>query len=188
LREMNTRGAPFTGLLFAGLMVHDDRISVIEFNARFGDPECQSLMMRLEGDLGAALLTAAEGRLQDVALRLLPGSAVTVVLSSGGYPGDFRKGIPITGLEKIEGDAPSDVKVKWALKKIRVKVFHAGTALSDGRLVTDGGRVLAVTAMAPTLEAAVSSAYQAADMIEFEGKHMRRDIGHRALSYLSSSG
>jgi phosphoribosylamine-glycine ligase len=106
------------------------------------------------------------------------------VLTSAGYPGDYRKGIEISGLEKIEGSAPSDAKVKWALEKIRVKVFHAGTAMRDGRLVTDGGRVLAVTAMADTLAQAVASAYQAADMIQFEGKHMRRDIARKALDFL----
>jgi phosphoribosylamine--glycine ligase len=181
LKEMSARGAPFKGLLFPGLMINGDAIHVIEFNARFGDPECQPLMMRFEGDLGALLLAATEGKLADTTVHLSPKSAVTVVLASGGYPGDYRKGLPITGLDKIEGDAPSEAKVRWAMKKVRIKVFHAGTALKDGRLVTDGGRVLAVTAMAPTLELAVASAYEAAAMIEFEGKYLRRDIAHRAL-------
>jgi phosphoribosylamine--glycine ligase len=113
--------------------------------------------------------------------RLVPRSAVTVVLASGGYPGEYRKGLPITGLERIEGGEPSDVKVRWALNKVRTKVFHAGTALRDGKLVTDGGRVVAVTAMADELSAAVDAAYEAAEMIEFEGKHFRRDIARRAL-------
>jgi phosphoribosylamine--glycine ligase len=182
LREMNARGTPFRGVLFAGLMVKEQAISVIEFNARFGDPECQALMMRFEGDLGALLLAVAEGNLKQVSVNLSPRSAACVVLSSAGYPGTYRKGLPITGIEKIEGNAPSDAKVRWAMKKVRVKVFHAGTALKDGQLVTDGGRVLGVTAMAPSLELAVSSAYEAAQMIEFEGKYMRRDIAHRALS------
>ncbi len=187
LAEMRTRGIPFRGLLYAGLMVNGSDVNVVEFNARFGDPECQPLMMRYEGDLGALLLAAAEGRLDDAPVTLSPKSAVTVVLASSGYPGDYRKGLPIAGLEKIEGGEPSEAKIRWAAKKVRVKVFHAGTALKDGQLVTDGGRVLAVTAMAPTLELAVSSAYEAAEMIEFEGKHMRRDIAHRALSRISTT-
>ncbi|HVA81405.1 MAG TPA: phosphoribosylamine--glycine ligase [Candidatus Binataceae bacterium] len=187
LREMATRGTPFSGLLFAGLMVDAGAIKVIEFNARFGDPETEALMMRFESDLAATLLAAAEGRLADVEVRLSPRSAVTVILASGGYPGEYRKGLKINGLDKVEGGTPADFKVDWAMKKIRVKVFHAGTALKDGGLVTDGGRVLAVTAMAPRLESAVAAAYQAADLIEFEGKHLRRDIAHRGLAALRKS-
>ncbi len=108
------------------------------------------------------------------------------MLASGGYPGEYRKGLPISGLERIEGAQASDLKVQWALHKIRVKVFHAGTAMRDGQLVTDGGRVLAASAIAENLKDAVDAAYQAADMIEFEGRHMRRDIARRALSYVSS--
>ncbi|HYB89707.1 MAG TPA: phosphoribosylamine--glycine ligase [Candidatus Binataceae bacterium] len=182
LRAMAARGTPYRGVLYAGLMIDRGRINVIEFNVRFGDPECEALMMRFDGDLAETLLAAAEGRVERTEVRLSPKSAVVVVLASGGYPGDYRKGLPINGLEKFEGGAPSDLKVQWSLKKIRVKVFHAGTAIRDGRLVTDGGRVLAVTAMAPELATAVAAAYQAADMIEFEGKHMRRDIAHRALN------
>ncbi len=183
LHEMAVRGTPFTGLLFAGLMIDGGgEINVIEFNARFGDPETEALMMRFDGDLAATLLAAAEGRIADADVRLSPRSAVTVILASGGYPEAYRKGIPIFGLDRIEGAVPSDLKVQWAMKKIRVKVFHAGTALKNGQLVTDGGRVLAVTAMALNLETAVTAAYQAADMIEFEGKHLRRDIAHRGLA------
>jgi phosphoribosylamine--glycine ligase len=162
-------------------MVDGDRVSVLEFNVRFGDPECQALMMRFEGDFAEALLAVAEGRTRDAAVKLSTRSAVAVVLASGGYPGDYRKGLPISGLEKIDGVEPSEMKVQWALSKTRVKVFHAGTALRDGRLLTDGGRVLAVTAMADGLEHAVAIAYQAADMIEFDGKHLRRDVGHQTL-------
>jgi phosphoribosylamine--glycine ligase len=183
LHEMAVRGTLFTGLLFAGLMIDGGgEINVIEFNARFGDPETEALMMRFDGDLAATLLAAAEGRIADADVRLSPRSAVTVILASGGYPEAYRKGIPIFGLDRIEGAVPSDLKVQWAMKKIRVKVFHAGTALKNGQLVTDGGRVLAVTAMASNLETAVTAAYQAADMIEFEGKHLRRDIAHRGLA------
>lgn len=187
LRTMKARGTEFRGVLFVGLMIDGDRMDVLEFNVRFGDPECQPLMMRFEGDLAQALLAAATGSLdkaQDV-VRFSPRSAAAVVLASGGYPGDYRKGVPITGLERIDGAEPSDLKVKWALDKTRVKVFQAGTALRDGALVTNGGRVLAVTAMAQTLEQALSAAYEGADLIEFEGKHMRRDIGRKALDHLA---
>jgi phosphoribosylamine---glycine ligase len=182
LTAMAARGTPYRGVLYAGLMVSGEHINVIEFNARFGDPECEVLMMRWESDLAEALLAVAERKASGVRVRFSPRSAVTVILASGGYPGDYRKGLPITGLEKIEGAEPSALKVQWALHKSRVKVFHAGTATKDGALVTDGGRVLAVTAMATDLPAAVATAYQAADMIGFEGKHLRRDIAGRALA------
>ncbi len=185
LRVMKARGTPFRGVLFVGLMVDGERINVIEFNVRFGDPESEALMMRFDGDLAETLLACAEGDLAKAATKLSPKSAVTVVLASGGYPGDYRKGIPIFGLEKIEGSAPSDLKVKWAMEKTRVKVFHAGTAMRDGQLVTDGGRVLAVTAVSDTLQKAVVAAYQVADMIEFEGKQLRHDIAGKALAYLA---
>ncbi len=186
LGEMRARGIPYRGVLYAGLIVDDERIKVIEFNVRFGDPECEVLMMRFDGDLAETLLAAVDGRLDGRLFSLSPKSAVTVVLASAGYPGDYRKGMPITGLERIEGAQPSDAKVAWALKKIRVKVFHAATAMHDGTLVTDGGRVLAVTAMADELRTAVDAAYQAADMISFGNKHLRRDIGARALARIAS--
>jgi phosphoribosylamine---glycine ligase len=181
LAAMAARGTPFKGTLFAGLMVDDERIAVLEFNVRFGDPECEPLMMRFEGDLAETLLAVAEGRIRDVSFKLSARSAATVVLASGGYPGDYRKGLPITGLDQIDGAEPSEVKVKWAMNKVRVKAFHAGTALHDGQLVSDGGRVLAVTAMAEKLERTVAAAYEAAGMIHFEGKQMRRDVARRAL-------
>jgi phosphoribosylamine---glycine ligase len=181
LAAMNARGIPFRGLLYAGLMTDGERINVIEFNVRFGDPECEPLMMRLDSDLAENLLAAAEGNVANASIRLSPRSAVAVVLASGGYPGEYKKGIPIHGLDRLEGNIPSDIKIKWAMKKIRVKVFHSGTAMRDGSLVTDGGRVLTVTAMAPDLATAVDAAYEAARMIEFEGRHFRRDIARRAL-------
>ena len=188
LAAMNARGIPFRGLLFVNLMIDGDKINVLEFNVRFGDPECEALMMRFEGDLAETLLAAAEGNVARATIRLSPRAAVAVVLASGGYPGDYRKGIAITGLERIEGNVPSEIKVKWAMNKIRVKVFHAGTAINDGKLVTDGGRVLTVTAMAPELGVAVDAAYQVAEMIEFDGRHFRRDIARRALTRASSAG
>jgi len=182
LAEMERRGTPFSGVLFAGLMVDGDRIQVLEFNVRFGDPECEALMMRLEGDLGEALMAIADGRPQEARVTLSAKSAVAVVLASGGYPGDYRRGIAIQGLEHIDGDQPSELKTRWAINKTRVKVFHAGTALVDNRLVTDGGRVLVVSTLADKLERAVATAYEAADLIRFEGRQMRRDVAHRALA------
>jgi phosphoribosylamine---glycine ligase len=181
LAAMKARGTPFRGLLFVGLMIDGDRMNVLEFNARFGDPESEALMMRLDSDLAENLLAAVEGNVLNATIRLSPRSSVAVVLASGGYPGEFKKGIAIRGLDRLEGNVPSDIKIKWAMKKIRVKVFHAGTAVRDGQLVTDGGRVLVVTAMAPELKTAVDAAYEAAEMIEFEGRHFRRDIARRAL-------
>ncbi|HYA36397.1 MAG TPA: phosphoribosylamine--glycine ligase [Candidatus Binataceae bacterium] len=185
LRAMASRGIPYRGVMFVGLMVDGDKMNVLEYNVRFGDPECEPLMMRFEGDLGATLLAAAEGCLKDARVSLSPRSAAAVVLASGGYPGEYRKGIPISGLDSVEGSAPSEMKVQWALKKTRLKVFHAGTATRDGTVVTDGGRVMVVTAMSPKLEDALAAAYQAADMIQFEGKHLRRDIAQKALNFLT---
>jgi phosphoribosylamine---glycine ligase len=181
LGAMRARGTPFRGVMFVGLMFDGDRINVLEYNVRFGDPECEPLMMRFEGDLAETLFACAEGRLKNLSIRLSPRSAAAVVLASGGYPGEYRKGVAISGLERIDGAEPSDAKVRWALQKTRVKVFHAGTAMREGRLVSDGGRVLVVTAMAEDLRRAVATAYEAAAMIEFEGKQMRRDIARRAL-------
>jgi phosphoribosylamine---glycine ligase len=188
LSAMTAHGTPFKGVLFAGLMVDGERIAVLEFNARFGDPECEPLMMRFEGDLAEALLAVTQGRVDEVSFRLSPRSAATVVLASSGYPGSYTTGLPITGLEQIDGAEPSELKVKWAMDKVRVKAFHAGTALRDGQLVTDGGRVLAVTAMAEKLERAVNAAYEAAGMIHFEGKQMRQDVGRRALESAGRHG
>jgi phosphoribosylamine--glycine ligase len=181
LAAMAARGTPFKGVLFAGLMVDGERISVLEFNVRFGDPECEPLMMRFEGDLAETLLAVSQGNLDSLPFRLSPRSAATVVLASGGYPGAYSTGLAIRGLEQIDGAEPSELKVKWAMDKVRVKAFHAGTAMRERQLVTDGGRVLAVTAMAEKLDHAVAAAYEAADMIQFEGKYMRHDIARRAL-------
>lgn len=162
-------GIPFTGTLFAGLMVSPSGEPVtLEFNVRFGDPETQVLTMITEGDFGAALASAARGELDPGLLAVSPAHAVCVVLAAGGYPGTPRRGDVISGLEVAE-----------ALPDVRV--FHAGTELRDGQLVTAGGRVLGVTARAPSLREARDRAYAACDHIRFEGMHFRRDIGHRAL-------
>ncbi len=168
IRGMAEEGAPFTGVLYCGLMMTARGPQVLEFNARFGDPETQAILMRMESDLVEALEACIEGRLDSLQLRWSPGASACVVSSSAGYPGSYKTGLPITGLEAA-GRIPG------------VQVFHAGTSLQDGQLLTSGGRVLGVTAAAETLAQALSSAYHALAEIRFEGMYYRRDIGHRAL-------
>jgi phosphoribosylamine---glycine ligase len=163
---MARRGTPFVGVLYAGLMITADGPQLIEYNARFGDPETQVLMMRLDSDLLDLILATVTGAIGEVNLRWHPDTALTVVLAANGYPGDYRKGLPIAGIERAEA-VPG------------VRVFHAGTEASDGGLVSAGGRVLNVTARAPTLAEARSRAYAAAALIDFPGGFYRRDIGTR---------
>lgn len=163
LREMAARGAPFRGVLFAGVMLTVDGPRVFEFNCRFGDPETQVLMMRLDGDIAASLAACADGRLDAAQVSLSTDAAVAVVLASGGYPG------AVTGGARIDG-------VPEAAARAGVQVFHAGTALDDGALVTAGGRVLAVSARAATVADARAAAYDAAACISFDGMQYRRDI------------
>jgi phosphoribosylamine---glycine ligase len=160
-------GAPFVGALYAGLALTSRGPKVIEFNARFGDPETQALIPRLRSDLGEVVYAAATGELAGVELDWSPDACITLVLASGGYPGPHETGFPITGIDDAENlDG--------------VAVFHAGTARRNGDVVTAGGRVLAVSALGSTFEAARSLAYSAASKIDFEGKHLRSDIGARA--------
>jgi phosphoribosylamine---glycine ligase len=161
LEELGRRGSPFSGLLYAGLMLTDEGPRVLEFNCRFGDPETQSILPLVEGDLLGALWGAATGEL-DSSLSIGEGAAVTVVLASGDYPERGDTGIPIDGIEAAEATG--------------ALVFHAGTARHDGRLVTSGGRILGVTGIAGDLGAARTAAYEAADKIEFSGMQFRRDI------------
>ena len=164
VREMARRGAPFQGLLYAGLALTDRGIRVIEFNARFGDPETQVLLQRLESPLGVLLLAAATGRLDEVDRpRWRGGAAVTVVVAAQGYPESPRKGDPVTGIE--EADALEGVDV-----------IHAGTARNDDALVTNGGRVLAVTAVGADVADARERAYAGVDLIHIDGAHHRTDI------------
>ncbi len=165
---MAKEGVPFAGFLYVGLMIGRDGPRVVEFNCRFGDPECQVVMPRLGDDLLPLLAAVAGGGGLPAALAWKPDAAVCVVLASGGYPGRHDTGLPITGIEEAEA-LPG------------VQVFHAGTARRDGVLVTAGGRVLGVHATGPDLRAAVDTAYAAADRIQFTGKHHRRDIAWRAL-------
>jgi len=148
-------------------MVTRDGPKALEFNCRFGDPETQVLLTRLESDLLDLLEATIDGRLASTHARWKPEAAVCVILASGGYPGSYATGLAIDGLDRVpEG----------------VTVFHAGTKVDDGKLVTSGGRVLGVTALAPTLAGARRSAYEAAEKIEFEGRHFRRDIAVKGLS------
>jgi phosphoribosylamine--glycine ligase len=161
---MAARGTPYKGVLYAGLMLTNDGPKVLEFNCRFGDPETQVIIPLLASDLVEIMLACVDERLADSAVQLHPGACATVVMASEGYPGRYPKGREITGIEAAESlDG--------------VSVFHAGTALEDGRFVTNGGRVLAVSATGPTLPTALQQAYKAVDLIHFEGAHYRRDIG-----------
>ena len=168
LRGMRDEGAPFTGVLFVGLMI-DDRGEprVVEFNVRFGDPETQALLLQMKGDLVPLLHGAATGQLSPQTVTA-DDAAVCVVLASGGYPRDYPKGKPIHGLDDVAGDED-------------VVVFHAGTKAEGDGFVTNGGRVLGVTARGADVEAARAKAYAAVDRISFDGAHHRRDIGARAI-------
>lgn len=168
VQGMASEDVPFVGVLYCGLMMTARGPQVLEFNARFGDPETQAILLRLESDLVEALEACVEGRLAESELRWTPGASVCVVASSAGYPGSYKTGFPITGLAA-------------AAQVPGVEVFHAGSALVDGKLLTSGGRVLAVSATGDTLDEALGRAYQAMGEIQFEGIYYRRDIAHRAL-------
>jgi len=165
---MAAEGMPYTGILYAGLMMTARGPMVLEFNCRFGDPETQPILMRLESDLVEAFEASIEGRISDGVFHWTPDPSVCVVMAAGGYPGTPEKGKEIFGLE--EAAAMADVKV-----------FHAGTALENGKIVTAGGRVLGVTARGTSLEAAVARAYEAVKVIHFDGMQYRTDIAHRRL-------
>ncbi len=165
-------GIEYKGVLYAGLMLTTNGPKVLEFNCRFGDPECQPLMMRLQSDLLEVMLAVVEGKLDQVELKWDPRPAVCVIAASKGYPEAYPVGLPITGIDKA--DALEDVKV-----------FHGGTKLSDGQVVTAGGRVLGVTALGDTVAAARARAYEAMNLIHFDGMHYRRDIGWQAVRRVS---
>jgi phosphoribosylamine--glycine ligase len=175
IRGMAEQGMPFTGFLYAGLMISPDgETKVLEFNVRFGDPETQPILMRLQSDLAELCLAAVNGTLDQVHAQWDPRPALGVVMAAGGYPGSYTKGQPISGLEAAGGD--------------ETRVFHAGTKLIDGQIVAAGGRVLCVCSMASSVNEAASAAYSACDKIHWDGVFFRRDIGYRAIARERSNG
>ncbi len=168
IQAMKDEGRPYKGVLFAGLMIGPSGPRVLEFNARFGDPECQAMVLRLKSDLLDALLACAEGRLDQVALKWHQQAALVVVMAAKGYPGFYKKGMEIRGLDKANGSDD-------------VVIFHAGTKADGGRIVANGGRVLGITARAPNVAEAQKRAYAAVDRIDWPEGFCRRDIGWRAI-------
>lgn len=173
VHAMNREDKPYRGALYAGIMVTDAGPRVLEFNCRLGDPELQPLVMRLQSDLMPILLGTVDGTLDEVDIRWDPRPALCVVMASGGYPIGYRKGFPIEGLEDVA-------------RMEDVVVFHAGTALEDGRIATNGGRVLGVTARGDTIQEAKDRAYEAVQKIHFEKAHYRTDIGQKAIGGLAA--
>ncbi len=165
---MAAEGRPYRGVLYAGLMVTGGQAKTLEFNARFGDPECQPLLMRMKSDIVPVLLAVATGDLSGVEIEWHDKAAVCVVMAAEGYPGDYRKGDVISGLDE-------------AAELDGVYVFHAGTSLKDGRCVTNGGRVLGVTALGDTVQDAIARAYEGVGRITWPGVQFRRDIGKKAI-------
>jgi phosphoribosylamine--glycine ligase len=168
VRAMKAMGSPYKGVLYAGLMITAQGPKLIEYNARFGDPECQVLMLRLMSDLVPALLACCDGMLKSFDLRWYPEAALTVVMAAKGYPGSYAKGSPIEGLEAaaaVEG----------------VEIFHAGTRAEGGKILANGGRVLDVSALGKTVAEAQARAYQAVDLVRWADGFCRRDIGWQAI-------
>jgi phosphoribosylamine---glycine ligase len=165
---MAAEGRPYRGVLYAGLMIDGDSVKTLEFNARFGDPECQPLLMRMKSDIVPILLAVAAGSLEGIEIEWHDKAAVCVVLASEGYPGDYTKGDRIAGLND-------------AAKVEELVVFHAGTKGTQGGVVTNGGRVLGVTALGATVQEAIDRAYQGVALISWPGMHYRRDIGAKAI-------
>jgi phosphoribosylamine--glycine ligase len=168
IRGMAEQGMPFTGFLYAGLMISPDgKTKVLEFNVRFGDPETQPIMMRLQSDLAELCLAAVDGRLDQVDAHWDSRPALAVVMAAGGYPGSYSKGHVISGLDAAEDGA--------------TRVFHAGTTLKNDEVITSGGRVLCVSALADSVQAAATAAYAGCDKIHWDGTFYRSDIGYRAI-------
>jgi phosphoribosylamine---glycine ligase len=168
IRGMAEEETPFAGVLYIGLMMTPRGPQVLEFNARFGDPETQAIVMRMESDVVDALEACVDGTLAETTIRWKPGACACVIASSAGYPGSYQTGYEIAGLDEVA-------------KLPEVEVFHSGTAMVEGKLRTSGGRVLGVTATGDTLAEALDRAYEVLGRIQFEGIYFRRDIGHRAL-------
>jgi phosphoribosylamine--glycine ligase len=168
---MSADGRKYQGVLFVGLMITADGPKVLEYNARFGDPETQVIVARMKSDIVPILKGVAEGDLSDVKVEWAKDPAVCVVLAARGYPGDVETGDAIRGLDTLSEDAD-------------IVVYHAATALRDGKVVTVGGRVLGVTALGFNLDAAVTRAYEGVSKVAFDGMHYRKDIGQKALARL----
>lgn len=173
VKAMEAEGTPYKGILYAGLMIDRDRIKVLEFNARFGDPEAQPLLMRVKNDLVELMLACIDGSLGHHTMDIDERSAVCLVMAAGGYPESYARGSVISGLDN-------------AAKMKDVVVFHAGTSLEKDTIVTSGGRVLGVTALGDTVEKAIGKAYQAAAKISWDKAHYRKDIGKKALDRLNT--
>ncbi len=171
VRELRKRGIEYRGVLYAGVIITEDGPKALEFNCRFGDPETQVILPRLQTDLVEVLVATVEERLYEVALEWHPESAVCVIAASGGYPGPYEKGKPIHGLEKIPQEG-------------RAFVFHAGTKVEGDKIVTNGGRVLGLTTLGATLREAIDRNYELLRNIHFDKMHFRTDIGHKALRRL----
>ncbi len=166
---MANDGCPYSGILYVGLMIKDGKPRVVEYNARFGDPEAQPLLMRMKSDIVPVLQACARGKLQQDSIEWHDKAAVCVAMASGGYPASYDKGFEITGLEEV-------------LAMEDVVVFHAGTSLKDGKIVNSGGRVLGVTGLGSTVAEAIDCAYAAVAKINWNGVHFRKDIGRKALN------
>jgi phosphoribosylamine--glycine ligase len=171
IQGMGEEGRPYKGVLYAGLMIHDSQPKVLEFNARFGDPETQPVLMRMKGDIVPILEACIKGNLSQYQIEWDNRASVCVVMASKGYPGDYEKGKAIKGLKEV-----SQMK--------DVFVFHAGTGLKDGQIVTNGGRVLGVTGLGKDIPRAIEKTYQAVKKISWDGVHYRTDIGQKALCWL----
>lgn len=171
IHALREEGREYKGVLYAGLMIEGSDIRVLEFNCRFGDPEAQPLLMRMKSDIVPVMAAVAGEGLSGETIEWKEEASVCVVLASRGYPGDYKKGEVIKGLDEIES-------------MDNVEVFHAGTALDDGNIVTDGGRVLGVTALGPTVPDAISLAYRAVAKVDGESLYYRTDIGSKALKYI----
>ena len=171
VNAMASEGRPYKGVLYAGLMIEDGKARVLEFNARYGDPEAQPLLVRVDGDIVEVMEAVVDERLDEITLNWHDSPSICVVMASEGYPGSYETGKVITGIE--EADAMEGVKV-----------FHAGTALKDGKIVTAGGRVLGVTALGDDIPDAIERAYRACDVIKWDGAYYRRDIGAKAIKFL----
>jgi phosphoribosylamine--glycine ligase len=168
IQGMGEEGRPYKGVLYAGLMIHEGHPKVLEFNARFGDPETQPVLMRMKGDIIPILEACIKGNLSQYKIEWDSRAAVCVVMASKGYPGDYEKGKPISGLKEVS-------------QMDDIFVFHAGTVLKDGQMSTNGGRVLGVTGLGKDIPRAIERTYQAIQKVSWEGVHYRKDIGQKAL-------